>query len=262
MTAALKISQKYKTDKVNSKKIKDKQKLVLEYAPLVKTIAKRIAGRLPPNVNLDDLISAGIVGLMDAIEKWDPQRQTKLRTYAEFRIKGAILDELRNQDWISRTQRDRIKFLEKIVRDLEQDLGRSPSEQEIAQSLNMSLEEYQNFFESCAPVTLISLDEQVFDDGDKKKLIDSIKADLKSIPENLIAVKKLQRVIRKAITNLPEKYKMVISLHYYEELNFKEVAEVLGLTESRVSQIHKLAIINLKNQVNNMLKNEDLSADP
>lgn len=102
-------------------------------------------------MNLDDLISAGIVGLMDAIEKWDPQRQTKLRTYAEFRIKGAILDELRNQDWISRTQRDRIKFLEKIVRDLEQDLGRSPSEQEIAQSLNMSLEEYQNFLNPVHP---------------------------------------------------------------------------------------------------------------
>ena len=138
-----------------------KDKLILEYAPLIRFIAQKIAIRLPSNIELDDLISSGVIGLMDAIEKYDPSRDNKFKTYAEFRIRGAILDELRSQDWVPRSVRDKAKLLDRATVELENDLGRSPTEEEVAEKLQISVEEYYDLVNQVKPVSVLSMDDAV-----------------------------------------------------------------------------------------------------
>jgi RNA polymerase sigma factor for flagellar operon FliA len=256
MNVALKKYQQAK--RASSFTSEEKEKLVIEYAPLVKAIASKISSRLPKSIQIDDLISAGIMGLMDAIDKWDPSRQTKLRTYAEFRIKGAILDELRAQDWVPRTIRDKAKLVDKANRELEQKLGRLPTEEEIADHLQISLEEYYEMLYEIRPVNVLSLDEGIFNEDEKRSLIHVLQAEKHSSPAFQFNFKKVQKIIKKALDELPEKIRFVLALYYYEDLNFREISEIMQVTESRVSQLHYHGIFRLRTRVHELLENSEI----
>jgi RNA polymerase sigma factor for flagellar operon FliA len=238
--------------KANQKKVTptQKKKIVSEYAPLVKFIAQKIALRLPANIELDDLYSVGVIGLMDAVDKYDPARDNKFKTYAEFRIRGAILDELRAQDWIPRSMREKAKNIERAFHRLEQKLGRTPSEEEAALELGLGLEEFQAALHQCKSISLLSLDEVgTFSNGDKKSLLGVLEASKSSNPLVQMANSQLKDHLAKAIQDLPEKQRMVLSLYYYEDLNLKEIGEVLEVTESRVSQLHTQAVLRLRSKL-------------
>ena len=224
-----------------------KNKLITEYAPLIKFIAQKIAIRLPSNIELDDLISSGVIGLMDAIDKYDPTRDNKFKTYAEFRVRGAILDELRAQDWVPRSIRDKSKLLDRTMVQLESDLGRVPTDEEISKALNMSMEEYHDLINQVRPVSLLPIhDTQNFNNVDKKSLLDVIEGSKMNNPLVQLNLKTVKDVVTQAIEELPERQRLVLSLYYYEDLNLKEIGKVLRVTESRVSQLHAQAVARLR----------------
>lgn len=238
--------KKFKGD---AKKINPKQKdeLIKEYAPLIRFIAQKIAVRLPSNIELDDLISAGVIGLMDAIDKYDPSRDNKFKTYAEFRVRGAILDELRAQDWVPRSIRDKAKLLDRTVVSLESELGRSPTDEEIAEALNISMDEFYSLVNQVRPISLLSIDEQqTFSSVDKKSILNLLETSKMANPFNQLNVKAIKDIVAQAIEGLPERQRLVLSLYYYEDLNLKEIGQVLRVTESRVSQLHAQAVQRLR----------------
>ena len=236
--------------KANAKKkvsLLQKKKIIEQYAPLVKFIAQKIAVRLPANVELDDLLSAGVIGLMDAIDKYDPGRDNKFKTYAEFRIRGAILDELRAQDWIPRSMREKAKFVEKAINKIEQRQGRSATEEEIAQEVKMDLGDFRGLLNQCKSISLVSLDDTGnFANGERKSLLAVLEASPESNPLDQLTQQELKNQLGKFIDELPEKQRLVISLYYFEELNLKEIGQVLEVTESRVSQLHTQAVLRLR----------------
>jgi RNA polymerase sigma factor for flagellar operon FliA len=245
--------KKYREEYKDPKKMDhiDKNKLVLEYSPLIKFIAQKIAVRLPANIELDDLISSGVIGLMDAIDKWDPSRDNKFKTYAEFRIRGAILDELRSQDWVPRSIRDKAKQLDRTQVALEADLGRAATEEEIASAMNISMDEFYDLLNQVRPVSLLSIDEsQTFSSVDKKSILNILEGCRLNNPLVQLNMKTIKDVVTKAIENLPERQRLVLSLYYYEDLNLKEIGQVLRVTESRVSQLHAQALSRLRGQLN------------
>lgn len=254
------LMKKYK-DEPTRLKPQDREELIKEYAPLIKFIAQKIAVRLPSNIELDDLISSGVIGLMDAIEKYDPTRDNKFKTYAEFRIRGAILDELRAQDWVPRSVRDKAKLLDKTVSDLEADLGRQASDEEVAAKLNMTLEEFFELVNQVRPVSVLSIDEiATFSNVDKKSLM-SLLEDVKvANPFIQLNSKSVKDVITRAIEELPERQRLVLSLYYYEDLNLKEIGKVLRVTESRVSQLHAQAISRLRQKLTAFFKEQNNEA--
>ncbi len=236
--------------KANAKKkvtTNQKKKIIEEYAPLVKFIAQKIAVRLPANVELDDLLSAGVIGLMDAIDKYDPARDNKFKTYAEFRIRGSILDELRAQDWIPRSMREKAKFVERAIHKIEQRQGRSASEEEIAQEIKMDLNEFRGLLNQCKSIALISIDDTgSFANGERKSLLAILESGPESNPLEKLTGQELKDQLSKFIEELPEKQRLVLSLYYFEELNLKEIGQVLEVTESRVSQLHTQAVLRLR----------------
>ena len=241
--------KKYKD---GSKKIdkRTKEKLILEYAPLIKFIAQKIAVRLPSNIEFDDLVSSGVIGLMDAIDKYDPSRDNKFKTYAEFRIRGAILDELRAQDWVPRSVREKAKQLERAHARLEQQLGRVPTEDEITSELQMSKDEYYELLNQVKSVSILSLDEAgSFNSSDRKSILSLLESCKIPSPITQLNLKSVKEVVTRAIESLPEKQRLVLSLYYYEDLNLKEIGEVLDVTESRVSQLHTQAILWLRRKL-------------
>ncbi len=249
--------------KTENKVLNNEQKtrLITEYAPLIKFIAQKIAVRLPSNIELDDLISSGVIGLMDAIDKYDPTRDNKFKTYAEFRIRGAILDELRAQDWVPRSVRDKSKRLDRMVAKLEAELGRSPNEREVAQGLEVSLEEYHSLVNQVKPVSVLSVDDQSsYTNFDKKSIINILDGSKLNNPLVQLNVKKVQKMIAKCIEALPERQRLVLSLYYYEDLNLKEIGKVLRVTESRISQLHAQAVAKLKNKLQQSFEDEELLA--
>src|SRR3989344_4837962 len=252
--------KKYKEE---PKRLTQKQKddLIKEYAPLIKFVAQKIAIRLPPNIELDDLISAGSIGLMDAIDKWDPSRDNKFKTYAEFRIRGAILDELRSQDWVPRSVRDKSKALDRTVAALEIEIGRAPTDEEISAKLNMPIEEFHGLVNQVRPVSLLSIDDQpTFSDSDKKSISNLLEGSKSGNPFNQLNVKVIKDVVAKAIEELPERQRLVLSLYYFEDLNLKEIGQVLRVTESRVSQLHAQAVTRLRAKLAVMLNAGELEA--
>ena len=235
----------------------EKNRLILEYTPLIRFIAKKISVRLPSNIELEDLVSSGVIGLMDAIDKYDSTRDNKFKTYAEFRIRGAILDELRSQDWVPRSIRDKAKMLEKAHLELESQLGRLPKEQEIADRLGMSMEEYFVLLNQVRSVNVVSIDEmQTFSLSDKKFLFDLLQKE--NTPFGNMSVKSIKKTMNKAIEELPERQRMVLSLYYYEGMNLKRIGTVLKVTESRISQLHAQAIDKLKNKLKRVLNDKEL----
>lgn len=242
--------KKYKEEpkKINPK---HKDELITEYAPLIRFIAQKIAARLPSNIELDDLISAGVIGLMDAIDKYDPTRDNKFKTYAEFRIRGAILDELRAQDWVPRSIRDKAKLLDKTIVQLEAELGRSATDEELAKALNITIDEFHDLLNQVKPVSLLSIDDdQSFNSNtDKKSILNLLEGSKVNNPLNQLNIKMVKEVVATAIEELPERQRLVLSLYYFEDLNLKEIGEVLRVTESRVSQLHAQAVSRLRSKL-------------
>jgi RNA polymerase sigma factor for flagellar operon FliA len=229
-----------------------KDQIVVEYAPLVRFIAQKIAARLPANIELDDLISCGVIGLMDAISKFDPTRDNKFKTYAEFRIRGSILDELRSQDWVPRSVREKSKQLEKAYTKLERDFGRPATDDEMCTELECSLPEFHEMLNRSKSVSLLNIDDSAsFNRGDKKLMMGLLEHRRSSNPYAATNYKRAQNVIKDGIKSLPEKQRLVLSLYYFEDLNLKEIGQVLDVTESRVSQLHTQAILKLKAKLKN-----------
>ncbi|MCC6276705.1 MAG: FliA/WhiG family RNA polymerase sigma factor [Oligoflexia bacterium] len=253
--------RKYK-EEPNKLTPQQKDKLILEFAPLIKFIAQKIAVRLPSNIELDDLISSGVIGLMDAIEKYDPTRDNKFKTYAEFRIRGAILDELRAQDWVPRSVRDKAKLLDRTYSSLEQAKGRSATDEEVAAELKMTMEEFYDLVNQVRPVSLLSIDDSnTFSNVDKKSILNILESCRINSPFNQLNLKSVKEIVAKAIEELPEKQRLVLSLYYYEDLNLKEIGRILDVTESRVSQLHAQAVTRLRSKLSVQLEESDGSSD-
>lgn len=233
-----------------------KEEIVLEHTPLIRYIVNRIAVRLPSHIDLDDLHNTGVIGLMDAIEKYDPEKNCKFKTYAEFRIKGAILDQLRSLDWVPRSVRQKGRRLERAYGEVEQRLGRSANEDEVADSLGLELDKFHVLINQVKGISLVNLEEirGTNSDGDRSGTFADIIEDVQS--ENPFASLKhmeTKHVISDTIGSLPEKERLVISLYYYEDLNMKEIGTILGITESRVCQIHTKAVMRLRSKLKGMV---------
>lgn len=218
--------------------------LIEEYTPLVKYVAGRVKMVVPSQIEFDDLVSFGIFGLIQAVERFDPKQGIKFSTYAATRIRGAILDELRAQDWISRSSRDKAKRLNQAYAKLEQSLGRSPEDEEIANELGITLEEYHRMAMEANIPELTSLN-SLIDPESGSELIDMIAAENER-PEEVVYDKEIQRLLAEAIDRLKEQEKLVLALYYYEELTQTEIAQVLELSPARVSQIHSRAVLRLR----------------
>lgn len=241
-------------------KIKDE--IIIEYAPLIKYIAQKIAARLPSNIELDDLISCGVIGLMDAIQKFDPSRDNKFKTYAEFRVRGAILDELRAQDWVPRSIREKAKLVERTYTKLEASLGRPATDDEMCKELDISQDEFHDLLNKAKSISLLNIDDSnTFSRGDKKLIAGLMESNKNANPFNAVAYNNFKEKIKDGIKGLPEKQRLVLSLYYYEDLNLKEIGQVLDVTESRVSQLHTQAILKLRTKLKTLFDHpEDLAS--
>lgn len=240
-----KIWEEYK--KTNSQNLREK--LILHYSPLVKYVAGRISSALPPNVEVADLVSYGIFGLIDAIEKFEPERGIKFETYAISRIKGAIVDELRALDWVPRSVRHMGRELERVYQELESKLKRVPTEEELAEALNISLEKFNELLTQLSYTSIVALEELKTSgrsSEDKVALIDIIEDRSGEDPLQTYENKEIQQALGEAIEELSEREKIIITLYYYEGLTLKEIGKILGITESRVSQLRTKSIYYLK----------------
>jgi RNA polymerase sigma factor FliA len=227
---------------------KSREDVVLEYAPLVRQIANRLAARLPDTLERDDLIQAGMIGLLDAIEKYDNRREAQFRTYAEFRIKGAMLDDLRAGDWVPRSVRDNADRVGLAMKELTYTLGRVPEDIEVATKLGISLPEYHALLVKSRAIYLLSVEDlqRPNEEGDAGDVFDILEDPFCSDPLEALSLKDLHSHMTTAVAALPEKERLVLSLYFDEGLNLKEIGEVLGITESRVSQIRTQAILRLR----------------
>jgi RNA polymerase sigma factor for flagellar operon FliA len=231
--------------------LNNREEIIINYLPKVKFIASRFHARLPSNVDVDDLISVGILGLIDAIDKFDENKKVNFSTYAEFRIKGSIIDELRNLDLVSRSVRQKIRQLEKAYTEVEGFLGRSATDEEIADFLKITLDEFYDLLSEANGVSLISLDElNINNDYNMLEIL----ADKKCLdPVQSINLTEIYTLVTKAINELPEKEKLVISLYYKDEITMKEIGSILSVSESRVSQINTRAILRLRSKLGNII---------
>jgi RNA polymerase sigma factor for flagellar operon FliA len=229
-----------------------RDRLILTYAPLVKYVAGRLGSGLPAHVDEGDLVSYGLLGLIAAIERYDPGRDVKFETYAIARIKGSILDELRAMDWVPRSVRSRARQIERAMAELEAKLGRAPSDEEVAKKVGISETELEDSLTDISRSSIAALDELWTisgSGGDQVALIDTIEDTQGPEPQSALAQTEMREAIADAISRLPEREKLVITLYYYEDLTLREIGEVLGVTESRVSQLHTKAILRLKGRL-------------
>jgi len=231
--------------KQDKRELAKRDQLILEYLPYVKRIVQRIAVHLPATVDVDDLMNVGVIGLIQAVERYDPKRDNKFMTYAVFRIKGAVLSELRARDFLSRSNRRKIRELEHTFMRLEQKLGREVEDSEVAAELGVDLEEIYRT-KQLSGISFISLEEIGYSSKDEKEKLINYLVDSDDDALTLTRLKELKAAMAKAIDQLPQKEKLVISLYYIDELTMKETGKVLGITESRVSQIHSQAIRHLR----------------
>ncbi len=228
--------------------LRAREQLILKYLPLVKYVAGRVAIGLPPHVDADDLYSYGIFGLLNALERFDHTRGIKFETYAITRIKGAILDGLRAMDWVPSSVRQRARELEETYWRLESRLGRPASDEEVAAALGLSVEDFQSLLVEVSRTQLLSLDELWSAEGEEGEfsLKDLVGDDKAEDPFSSAAFAELSRTLAEAIADLPEKERLVVSLYYYEGLTAKEISQVMGLSVSRISQLHTRALLRLR----------------
>ena len=225
--------------------------VVVEYSPMVKYVANRIALRLPPHIEVEDLISVGVLGLIDAIEKYDPARGAKFKTYAEFRVRGAILDELRSMDWVPRSIRQKASQVDAVTQKLQAKFGRPPEDEEVAKELGVSLDQFFDTLNETRSMPVLSLDDLniVKETGGQQSLLDCLAGKVDADPQVQFRLNELKEIIAKTIDTLPEKERLVISLYYYKELTMSEIGVVLNVTESRVSQIHSKTMFRLRTKL-------------
>ncbi|WP_319477433.1 RNA polymerase sigma factor WhiG [Marispirochaeta aestuarii] len=229
---------------------------VKQYAPLVKYVAGKVAMGMPHNVEFDDLVGFGVFGLIDAINKFDPEKHVKFKTYAVTRIRGAIFDELRSIDWVPRSVRQKAREIEDTVQRLEASLGRSASDQEVAAEMGMDIDEYHRAMVKISGTSIMSLNDVWYsgEENDKISIVDSIESPQSLNPDIIVEKEEIKKVIIEAINELPEKEKKVLVLYYYEDLTLKEIGKVLEVTESRISQLHTKAIMRLRAKLTNIKK--------
>ena len=220
-----------------SEQVRDR--IVLEHLPLVKAIAIRVHENLPVHVDLDDLVHAGVLGLFDAVSKYDSTKNVVFHSYAKHRIKGAILDSLRQLDWASRDLRKRQKQVDAVTRDLALDLGRTPTEAEVAEKMGLSMDRWRHMLVELRTVGLVSISAHAEQDRDRTQDF-AAKPDMQ--PDRMCERRQLQITLERAIGSLPERYQKVVFLYYTNDMTMKEIGELLGVNESRISQIHKTAL--------------------
>jgi RNA polymerase sigma factor for flagellar operon FliA len=230
----------------------ERESLIVETLPLIKHIAHRVATRLPTNIEMRDLINAGVLGLLDAIDKFEPERGVKFKTYAEVRIRGAILDSLRNLDWAPRSLRKKSKDLERTYADLSQKLGRPATDEEVSEALGENIENYHALVDQLHGLTLGSF-ENLNDSEDSDNYINYYPDDGTNDPYVKFESNELTSLLAEAIDELPEKERLVLSLYYYEEFTMKEIGTLLGVNESRVSQLHTKATLKLRSRLGKAL---------
>ena len=233
-----------------------RETFIKQYAPLVKYVAGKVAMGMPHNVEFDDLVGYGVFGLMDAIDKYDPDKNVKFKTYAVTRIRGAIFDELRQIDWVPRSVRQKTREIESVISSLEAQLGRTASDQEVAGAMGMDETEYLKTIQKISGTSILSLNDVWFsgDDNDKISIGDSIESPSSLNPDVMVEKDEMRRVIVEAINELPDKEKKILVLYYYEDLTLKDIGRVLEVTESRVSQLHTKAILRLRAKLTNIRK--------
>jgi RNA polymerase sigma factor FliA len=223
--------------------------IIKEFAHVVKAMAYRLAYRLPAYMDAEDLVSVGIIGLMDAMDKYDPSREAKFKTYAEFRIRGAMLDEIRSMDWIPRSVHERVTLLQRTHAQLLNRLGRPPTDEEVAVEMKLSPAELDDFLVRSQGAVLVSLDDLNLHDPDGPKILDVLADTQHPDPLTIILNDRERGRVADAIQQLPEKERLVLTLYYYEELTMKEIGTILKVTESRVCQIHTKAVLHLKGKL-------------
>lgn len=226
-----------------------RERLIKEFAHVIRAMAHRFAFRLPAYLDAEDLISVGTIGLMDAMDKYDPSREAKFKTYAEFRIRGAMLDEIRSMDWIPRSVHERIGLLQRTHVELINRLGRPPRDEEVAAELKMSPEELDDFTLRARGAVVFSIDDLNLHELDEQKVVTVLADTHNPDPLSTLVSERERETVGGAIQNLPEKERLVLTLYYFEELTMKEIGNLLKVTESRVCQIHTKAILRLKAQL-------------
>ncbi len=233
-----------------------RDKFIRQYMPLVKYVAGKVSVGMPASVEFDDLVGFGQFGLLDAIEKYDPDKNVKFKTYAVTRIRGAIFDELRQLDWVPRSVRQKSREIEDTIGDLEAKLGRTASDAEIAGKLGVSEAEYQQTVMKLSGTSILSLNDVWYsgNDNDHMSIGDSIESPSSLNPDVIVEREDIKKIIIQAINELPEKEKMVIVLYYHEDLTFKEIGQVLEVSESRISQLHTKANLRLRAKLTNLRK--------
>jgi RNA polymerase sigma factor for flagellar operon FliA len=224
-----------------------KEKLILHYAPLVKYVAGRLLIHIGQHVEYDDLVGYGIFGLIDAIDKFDKEKGVKFETYASFRIRGAIIDHIRKMDWVPRTSRKNNKLMEEAYAQLEDELERQPTDEELAEKLKMSVSETQELMRKSAVLSLVSLDDYM--EQNYEASFTSLVANRSESPEEQTEKQERKEMLATAIENLSEKEKLVITLYYFEDLTLREISSIMKVSESRVSQIHTKAITRLQGKL-------------
>ena len=232
--------------------IEARDRLILHYSPLVKYVAGRVAVGLPANIEQADLISYGIFGLIDAIEKYELDRGIKFETYAISRIRGAIIDELRAIDWVPRSVRYKAREVEKAYSALENKLKRPPADAEIAEEMDISTDELNNIYTQLSSVSLVALDELMSVEGgqgDKLSLVETLEDTRTTGPVETLETAEMKNILTTAINRLPEREKIVITLYYYEGLTLAEIGKVLGVTESRICQMHTKAVLAMRGKI-------------
>jgi RNA polymerase sigma factor for flagellar operon FliA len=240
----------------DSRSAEAREKLILHYSPLVKYVAGRVSSGLPPSVEFGDLVSYGVFGLLDAIDKYDPGRGIKFETYAIARIKGAIIDELRADDWVPRSVRFKAREIERAYVSMESELRRIPTDEEVAEKLGITLDEYLNLLGKLSLISLVALDELWTVSGDrpdKISLADTVEDVKVKDPSKTFEIEEMKDMIADAINKLPERERIVVSLYYFEGLTMREIGEVLSVTESRVCQMHTKAILRLRAKLGTVL---------
>jgi len=240
--------------KTHDTKLRDH--FIKQYAPLVKYVAGKLATNMPQSVDFDDLISFGVFGLIDAIEKFDPDKHVKFKTYAVTRIRGAIFDELRNLDWIPRSIRQKSREVEDAIAQLETRLGRSATDSEIARAMGISEDELAHILYKVSNTSVLSLNDVWYtkDENEKMSIADSIESPQSQNPDSVMEREEIKKVIVNAIQELPDNEKKVLVSYYYENLTLREIGKVLDVTESRVSQLHTKAILRLRGKLTHLKK--------
>lgn len=229
----------------NTRDSESKTLLIEQYVDLVRIIAGRLYATYGNHLEFDDLVSYGIFGLIDAIEKFDPDKNVKFETYAQIRIRGAVVDQLRNLDWIPRSVRQKAKMVEETLSKLENQFQGHVTDEMLAKELDMTIQEYQSILQQTNSFNIISLEEKLMESSEEVKTVESHQ----ELPEHVLMQSEMKKALAEAIRLLPEREQQVISLYYYEELTYKEIGSALGVSESRISQLHSKAIARIKNQL-------------